>query len=239
MASWLEIQERAFEPLPDPPASTPGKFAVAQIQSLLSTSQPLSALTGLTSSSGAIALLPVMLYYHDNLQQLQQQLKQSVLPANKTESIPLLSLGNAIALALQNRLNPIDSTDAKNNFDISHPIFFALQIFVTTPEDFRLTLLQSARTSPDPQTTCAIAGALSGAFNSLAGIPMAWRQRLLADTSDRSPLFQLWQLNAEADLFQLADQLLAAWSGVYNPLHWLEQANVKTVTAIPHVIRPR
>jgi ADP-ribosylglycohydrolase len=48
----------------------------------------------------------------------------------------------------------------------------AIYCFFSTPEDFNLSILRSYHSDADNQLTCAIAGILSGAYNSLTGIPI-------------------------------------------------------------------
>jgi ADP-ribosylglycohydrolase len=75
--------------------------------------------------------------------------------------------------------------------------------FLSTPEDFCLSVRRAARSGCQPEITAAIAGALSGAYNSLSGIPLQWS--LTGNDIDRE---QIWQIGA---------RLLAVWSGVYDP----------------------
>lgn len=119
----------------------------------------------------------------------------------------------------------------------------ALWSVLNTPDDFRLTLLQVARLNHRPQLTCALAGALSGAYNGLSGIPLRWRSALQHQPPQHSALMALWTLPCERALLELADQLLAAWAGVLSPLltpslkphsDWHQGA-----IAAANVIRPR
>lgn len=103
-------------------------------------------------------------------------------------------------------------------------IAIALYCFLTTPEDFRLSLSRAVRSQYQPQTTTALTGAISGAYNSQSGIPIGWR---LATN----------RINIGKERLQLAERLLAVWSGVYDisavePFPW-------TAIAAPRVIRPR
>ncbi|NES97039.1 MAG: ADP-ribosylglycohydrolase family protein [Desertifilum sp. SIO1I2] len=85
----------------------------------------------------------------------------------------------------------------------------ALYCFLSTPEDFRLVVLRSARTSKTPQLTSAIAGMLAGAYNSFSGIPLSWRLgwHKLSQVQGTQPDLH--------HLSQLAHHLWAAWSGSY------------------------
>ncbi|MBW4621402.1 MAG: ADP-ribosylglycohydrolase family protein [Cyanosarcina radialis HA8281-LM2] len=75
--------------------------------------------------------------------------------------------------------------------------------FLSTPEDFPLSVRRAIRSSCQPRTTAAIAGTLSGAYNSLSGIPLQWSL-----TSNQIDPQQIGQIAA---------RLLAVWSGVYDP----------------------
>lgn len=87
------------------------------------------------------------------------------------------------------------------------PIALALYCFLSTPEDFGLGVLRAARTRWVAQT-CSIVGALSGAYNSSAGIPVGWRQTMGVEL--------LGTVN-EVETMRLAKSLWAVWCGVYNP----------------------
>jgi len=101
-------------------------------------------------------------------------------------------------------------------------IALAFYCFLSTPEDFRLSLSRASRIGYQPQLTSALTGALAGAYNSNIGIPLGWR--LAAN-----------QINISTQRLQLAEQLLGVWSGVYGvsviePLPW-------AAIAAPRVIR--
>jgi len=104
------------------------------------------------------------------------------------------------------------------------PIALAFYCFLSTPEDFRLSVIRAARTGYQPQTTTALTGILSGVYNSLIGIPLTWR--LALNSKDRS------------ELLHLASCLLAAWSGVYSPA-MIQEEFPQAAIAAPRVIQPR
>lgn len=117
-------------------------------------------------------------------------------------------------------------------------IAVALYSFLSTPANFQLSLLRTAQIFPQPQVACALVGALSGAYNGIAGIPLDWRRAFNAmdfpapaDALDNVRL-------AEAELLQQADLLWAAWSGADHPADWLKHSLPPTI-ASPHLIRPR
>jgi ADP-ribosylglycohydrolase len=125
------------------------------------------------------------------------------------------------------------------------PFSLAFYCFLSTPEQYALAMLRSVayqplnkRSRPCLGITSALTGALSGAYNSYAGIPVDWRIRLSAP-STAPPLVGLWAIESEAKMKELANRLLAAWSGVYDPLHETQSTDSLPVTAAPHVIRPR
>ena len=103
-------------------------------------------------------------------------------------------------------------------------IAIAIYCFLTTPEDFRLSVSRAVRSCYQPQITAALTGAIAGAYNSNIGIPVGWR--LAAN-----------RINIGNERLQLADRLLAVWSGVYEisdvePFPW-------AAIAAPRVIGPR
>lgn len=104
-------------------------------------------------------------------------------------------------------------------------IALAFYCFLSTLEDFRLSVVRAAQTSPQPQLTTAIAGALSGTYNSVSAIPTSWRMANDANLA-----------GGEAAMLQLSDSLVAVWSGVYNQA--IHPTDV-TAIAAPRVIRPR
>ncbi|WP_413199365.1 ADP-ribosylglycohydrolase family protein [Nostoc piscinale] len=125
----------------------------------------------------------------------------------------------------------------------SSAIALAFYCFLSTPEDFRLTVLRANRLLPSP-IIGAIAGALSGTYNSTAGIPTQWRVLYLSTDNSTGILVNYPQM------LELTDALLAVWSGVYNlSLHpkpltldgcvMLDKQNFVSVFAAPRVIRSR
>lgn len=102
---------------------------------------------------------------------------------------------------------------------LSNTIAIAFYCFLSTLEDFRLAVLRATHNSGSTmqdttrlklQATGAITGALSGAYNSTAGIPVNWRV-LLSQTN-----LTAWGLTNFSQMLELADALLAVWSGMYN-----------------------
>jgi ADP-ribosylglycohydrolase len=282
---------------------------------------------------GTMAVLPIALYFHDDLTQLRHQLRQAIaiwyssLDSVATGVEPALtSLGYAIAIALQEQLDPSDllaelksldlklpdlesATSSLNGLDsaglnssklncldtvatwisqgmgvstvaqilqsgaqspipqsltnapnadaavhtdaaelikvIEMSSAIALWSFLNTPDDFRLSVVQAARLRYHPQLTCALVGALSGAYNGLSGLPLDWRCALHRQAAPDSALTLLWTVASEENLLQLADQLVAGWAGLYDPAAVNTRANTSTVNghhlaiAAPNVIRSR
>jgi hypothetical protein len=158
---------------------------------------------------------------------------------NTSTSIPEQLSEVNILLRHRARLtkSPIELLDP-SNLNITLIIYY----FLSTPNDFSLTLLRT--THYRNPTTRAIIGALSGAYNSTLGIPVNWQ---VSFSPTNSPA---WGLSSFSQMLELGDALLAVWAGVYNlyrnkstlasegytPL--LGQAPVSLFSA-PRVIRPR
>ncbi|MEM6754808.1 MAG: ADP-ribosylglycohydrolase family protein [Cyanobacteria bacterium P01_C01_bin.38] len=129
--------------------------------------------------------------------------------------------------------------DKENN--ISNIISSAFYSFVNTKEDFRLTCLQAIKNQRNSKVCGAIAGAISGSYNSMAGIPITWHLGL-----DEAKLAQ-WGLTSFSQMVKLADALVAVWSGAYHVLP--QSIEVKEIdrdlispleaVAAPYIIRLR
>ena len=115
----------------------------------------------------------------------------------------------------------------------STPIALAFYCFLSTLEDFRLSVMRAALTRHQPHITSAIAAALSGAYNSTSGIPLNWRLALSRDAK-----LAAWGITTEAEILQISDSLVAVWSGVYSiATHPTDDTQVAAIAA-PRVIRP-
>lgn len=168
-------------------------------------------------------LIPQTLNYLDAETPLVKQLRQVQV---------LLEQGAGLETTL-NQLMPRTLAPPPNL-----PVALAFYCFLSTWEDLRLSVLRASR-CPQPQITSAIAGALSGAYNSTAGIPVAWRLALEQQKGENSPLATLWGVNSEAELLRLAARLLAAWSGVYDAEKFLIDPSQVFAVGAPQVIKPR
>lgn len=212
----------------------------------------------LTPLEAIVASLPLALFYHDNKIKLRQNLL-SVASIWLNEPIiqeSILALGYAIAQALTEKLLPskligqivtfIDASNTdlvdkliqvqalleqkaglektvtqltQNSNLTTLSVALAFYYFLSTVEDLNLSVKRSRR-SPD---SSAIVGALSGAYNSASSIPSSWH--ILA-----SP-----QTSAQTEMLQLADSLVAVWSGVYD--HEATSVKLISTVAAPRVIR--
>jgi ADP-ribosylglycohydrolase len=127
---------------------------------------------------------------------------------------------------------------------LSNTIAMAFYCFLSTLEDFRLAVLRATydlnSTSVSSQATGAIAGALSGAYNGIGGIPVNWQVLLLQSNSPA------WGLTSFSQMLELTDAFVAVWSGVYNislnPKELTDEGcdmALLSVYAAPRVIRSR
>ncbi|MCT7996897.1 ADP-ribosylglycohydrolase family protein [Laspinema olomoucense] len=104
----------------------------------------------------------------------------------------------------------------------SLPFALGFYCLLSTLEDFQLSISRATRTGSQAPVTTVITGILSGAYNSIPGIP--W-------TGQQGPL--------QTDkMFHLGDRLLATWSGVYDVQYQPQEAIHFRAVAAPNVIRP-
>lgn len=109
----------------------------------------------------------------------------------------------------------------------SEGIALAFYCFLSTLEDFHLSLIRAARSPISPQLVCALTAALSGAYNSRTAVPLSWRLSCAS--------LWTWGMALE-EIEELAARLLAVWSGAYDP-EGLDAGSV--AIAAPNVIRSR
>ncbi|MEB3151344.1 MAG: ADP-ribosylglycohydrolase family protein [Sphaerospermopsis sp.] len=161
---------------------------------------------------------------------------KTLLPQNLLKVNTLLEQGAGLAQA---------QTEFSKQDKLSNNIALAFYCFLSTLEDFRLTVLRAKSNLREQNSwCCALAGALSGAYNSTEGIPVNW-QVLLSNFNQ-----PIWGMSSCYVMLELADTLVAVWSGVYNispniqeltkegcQINW-ELASL-SVFAAPGVIRPR
>ncbi|MDF5711100.1 MAG: ADP-ribosylglycohydrolase family protein [Nostoc sp. S4] len=133
---------------------------------------------------------------------------------------------------------------------LSNTIAIAFYCFLSTSEDFRLAVLRATKnghtiedaTSLMARSTSVITAALSGAYNTTAGIPLNWRLFLQRNLPAS-------ELTSFEQMLELADALVAVWSGLYDNvrLHPKELTQqgcamsrvMLSVYAAPRVIRLR
>ena len=108
-------------------------------------------------------------------------------------------------------------------------IAMAFYCFLSTLEDFRLSVLRATQNEDDLQGLSAITGALSGAYNSTVGIPVTWQVLPLKAKSKES------ELTSESQMLKLADALMAVWSGVYNTSYSNEVTDEDCANAQSHL----
>jgi hypothetical protein len=196
--SWREVEHWGLRVPPVP--SVWGEMAIEQAHSLIhGKDQALTLSPDVEAEQVMIAILPIALFYHEDLARLNAHLTAAL----REDFAPIdrySQFGETIALTLQEKTRPAPF------------------------QDFRLALLQAAKAQPGH---CAIVGAQAGAAYGLTGIPPSWRHRL-----NRVGYASFWKLRSEAELLQIADDLLAAWAGVYHPT----QRQVNPVVAAPRVI---
>jgi hypothetical protein len=119
----------------------------------------------------------------------------------------------------------------------STPIALAFYCFLSTVEDLRLSVLRAVKTGYQPQITSAITGALSGAYNSTAGIPSTWR--LTGSRGPNAKTLAAWGITTEAQMLELSDSLVAVWSGMYDQAKYSAELTPIAAIAAPRVIRLR
>lgn len=231
------------------------------------------------SYSKILATLPVVLFSHENVIKLRQNL---LLVAKIWEYDPvvrdgMLAVGYAIAQSLTEKLASTTlihqtisflgetttklpqkllqvnqllesgagleraQSELSREEKLSYAVAMAFYCFLSTIEDFRLSVLRAHQNSTP--TAGAITGALSGAYNSKVGIPITWQVLLEQPTAAK------WKLTS-SHMLQLTDALVAVWSGVYDLAPRVTEVSEERravgqsnssfqAIAAPHVIRWR
>jgi hypothetical protein len=111
----------------------------------------------------------------------------------------------------------------------SYTVAMAFYCFLSTLEDFRLSVLRARKNDLHFNglgALGAITGALSGAYNSSLSIPITWQSAKLG-------------MGQISEMVELSDLLLAVWSGVYNFPNSTDVISQQSAIASPHVIRLR
>ncbi|GAA6617808.1 ADP-ribosylglycohydrolase family protein [Scytonema sp. NUACC26] len=195
------------------------------------------------------AVLPVVLFFHENLIKLRQNL-MAISEFWQVDAIirdGMLAVSYALAQSLTEKLTQatlipqtisflgetstslpqqllkvktlidsgagLDSAQAEltRAEKPGSAIAMALYCFLSTIEDFRLSILRAQRLNRYSKTIALLTGALSGAYNSTTGIPMTWQISLLD-----SNLPQKWEITSSYNMLRLTNTLMAVWSGVYD-----------------------
>jgi hypothetical protein len=116
-------------------------------------------------------------------------------------------------------------------------IGLAFYSFLSTLEDFPLTICRANQNHDfaNQNFTGAIAGVLSGAYNSTVGIPVNLQ---LSPSLTNSPT---WGCHNFSQILKLADTMMAVWSGVYEFSDNLGECldTGYTIFAAPDIIRRR
>ncbi len=113
---------------------------------------------------------------------------------------------------------------------LSHSIGVAFYCFMSTIEDFRLSVLRALQNSHRPPEISAITGALSGAYNSAVGIPISWQVMLVQANSTEG------QVSSSRRMVELADALAAVWSGVYDLALSPDEVSEEGSALAPHLV---
>ena len=218
-----------------------------------------------------IATLPVALFFHENTTKLRQNLldvwqiwnydpiirdttlavgyaiaksfTETLVPQTLIPEI-ITFIGDTNTLIPQKLLQVNDLLAQGLGLETAQTVFspedqpksavaLAFYCFLSTLEDFSLAVLRA--TQLNCPTSSIITGALSGAYNSTVGIPIKWQVLLRLDNLAR------WESTSLFQMLELADALVAVWSGVYDPtLHCQEDQQPQLcVFASPRVIQWR
>ena len=220
-----------------------GYLDLAHWQQEVSIDPELLKLIGTAKSSEVVwAVLPVILFYHEQPRKLIPQLLSALnfwlVPNASPQSG--VALGEAIALLLGKNPQPhhlIDRTSLKEILSLPRgfwqelpclelalkeinfhtpkdyrAVAIACYVFLNTPKDFRLSIQRSVL-SPPAEVTTTLTGMLSGTYNGLSGIPLNW----------------YWQnLELATNQQEAIDSLFAGWSGVHHLLKPMDRTNPRT-----------
>ncbi len=196
----------------------------------------------LTSWQGAThSVVPHVLAYVI-MQALQEQLHPHTLISQTIahlQQVPSLEVGAIVPLLLQVQdllqIGAGLSALAPLYADRSDEAAMALSFycFLSTPDYPTLAFLRAAQIGYQPQSVCALVGALMGAYHGVMGFPAAWRLSLNQGSVPGSSVAS--GISSHAAL-NLGDRLFATWCGIYNPATPL--LSPATAVAAPGVIRP-
>jgi ADP-ribosylglycohydrolase len=77
---------------------------------------------------------------------------------------------------------------------VVHTVAAAAYCFLKSPDDFERAVIDAVMGGNDADTTAAIAGAVSGAFNGAAAIPLRWRKTVERGPEIEAMARDLWQI---------------------------------------------
>jgi hypothetical protein len=92
---------------------------------------------------------------------------------------------------------------------------YALYYFISSLEDFQLSVLRSSQSKDLFPAVSIVTGVLSGAHNSISGIPVFWQAYNWQADKSSSHSSQTTE-NSFREIIELSDQLFAVWSGIYD-----------------------
>ena len=163
------------------------------------------------------------------LERLAEPASTSSVLVQRLEHVqPLLERRYGLHKAINKlQIEPASSNRVTTTGAQATTIALAFYCWLSTPDDFKLSVLRAAQVGYLPQTVCAITGALSGAHNSRAGIPVAWQMRSLSQVT-------AWGISG-SEICQLATQLFTVWSGAGD----VNLPVTAAAIAAPGLIRPR
>lgn len=98
-------------------------------------------------------------------------------------------------------LNQVVHQLGKRGQNSYNAMILALYCFLSTPENFQLSVTRAQQIPSQSQLTAALTGAIAGAYNSQLGIPINWRLSS-----------QPW---SQLTILKPTEALFALWSGVY------------------------
>ncbi|ARV60445.1 hypothetical protein BZZ01_19010 [Nostocales cyanobacterium HT-58-2] len=120
-------------------------------------------------------------------------------------------------------------TELSKEENLTNAIALAFYCFLSTTEDFRLSVLRAIQKNHRLPGIGAIAGALSGAYNSTVGIPVSWQVMLLQAKPEECSLAD------SSRMLELADALVAVWSGVYHLTSHPDEVTEQGSAIAPHL----
>lgn len=180
-----------------------------------------------------VRLIPeVISYFNEEILSKLGENQQYLILIQQLQQLQILLEHGASLEIIKNSL--LRSTQISPNISA---IIIALYCFLSTPEDWHLSVIRGARLGFAPQLTCGIIGALSGAYNSMAGIPLGWRLNFAKTDENEDLLKMLWGMRSTEEIIELSDRLLASWAGVYQLNNLPLDTNLLLFVAAPQVIK--